>query len=132
MISVKSKIEVEKPLPLEEVSTPGLTSIEEISKFLKVDPNRTLKAVLYVADGEFIMAIIRGDLEINEIKLKKVLHCHRSAAGYRSRGSAAGIVAGFVSPVGLKGKVKVVGDDSVVAGVNYVAGGNKKDTHSRM
>ena len=129
MVSVKSQIEVEKPLPLEEVSTPGLTSIEEISRFLKVDPNRTLKAVLYAADNEFTMAIIRGDLEINEIKLKKVLHVTDLRLATEAEVIAAGIVAGFVSPVGLQSHVKVVGDDSVVAGVNYVAGANKKDIH---
>jgi prolyl-tRNA synthetase len=129
MVSVKKKMPEEAPLPLEEVSTPGLTSIEEISKFLKVKPDHTLKAVLYIADGEFIMTLIRGDLEINEIKLKKVLHCTELGLAGEADVNAAGITAGFVSPVGLKAKVKVVADDSVAAGVNYVAGGNKKDIH---
>ena len=129
MISVKSKIEVEQPLSLEEVSTPGIKSIEALSKFLKIDPSRTLKAVLYAADGEFVMALIRGDLEINEIKLKKVLHVTDLRLATEAEVTAAGITAGFVSPVGLKSQVKVVGDDSVVAGVNYVAGANKKDAH---
>ncbi len=129
MVSIKKKMEAENPLPPEEVSTPGLTSIEEISKFLKINPDHTLKAVLYVADGEFIMSLIRGDLEINEIKLKKVLHCSDLRLAAEGEVQSAGIVAGFVSPVGLKAKVKVVADDSLVSGVNFVAGGNKKDTH---
>ncbi len=129
MVSVKSKIEVEKPLPVEEVSTPGITAIEDLSKFLKVAPNRTLKVVMYAADGEFVVAVIRGDLEINEIKLKKVLHCTDLRLATESEVMGAGLVAGFVSPVGLQNHVKVIGDDSVVAGVNYVAGGNKRDTH---
>ena len=85
--------------------------------------------VLYAADGELVMAVIRGDLEINEIKLKKVLHCTDLRLATEAEVAAAGLVAGFVSPVGLNGRVKVIADDSVVAGVNYVAGGNKKDTH---
>ncbi len=129
MISIKKQAAPEEPLPLEEVGTPGLTSIEEISKFLKVRPDHTIKAVLYVADGEFVMAVIRGDLEINEIKLKKVLHCTDINLANENEVVTAGIVAGFVSPVGLKAKVKVVADDSLVSGVNYVAGGNKKDFH---
>jgi prolyl-tRNA synthetase len=129
MVAVKSKVEVEKPLPLEEVSTPGITAIEDLARFLKVDPNRTLKVVLYAADGDLVMAVTRGDLEINEVKLKKVLHCTELRLATEAEVSAAGLVAGFVSPVGLKGNVKVIGDDSVVAGVNYVAGGNKKDIH---
>jgi prolyl-tRNA synthetase len=131
MVSVKSKIEVEKPLPLEEVSTPGVTTIEALAQFLKIDSNRTLKVVIYMADGELVMAIIRGDLEINEIKLKKVLHVTDLRLATEAELAAAGLSAGFVSPVGLHNKVRVVGDDSVVAGVNYVAGGNKKDTHFR-
>ena len=131
MISVKARVEVEKPLPLEEVNTPGIKTIEELSKFLKVDSNRTLKVVLYSADSELVIAIIRGDLEINEIKLKKVLHVTELSLATESEVASAGLVAGFVSPVRLKSRVRVVGDDSVVAGVNYVAGGNKKDTHLR-
>jgi prolyl-tRNA synthetase len=129
MVSVKSKLKIEAPLPLEEVSTPGLKTIEEISKFLKVSPNHTLKAVLYVANGEFVMAVIRGDLEINDIKLRKILHCTDLNLAGEAEVTAAGIVSGFVSPVGLKSKIKVIGDDSVVEGINFVAGGNKKDVH---
>jgi prolyl-tRNA synthetase len=129
MVSVKSKLPGETPLSLEEVSTPGLKSIEEISKFLKVSPDHTLKAVLYIADGEFVMAVIRGDLEINEIKLKKILHCTELGLAGEADVNAAGIVAGFVSPVGLKSKIKVIGDDSIVESINFVAGGNKKDVH---
>jgi prolyl-tRNA synthetase len=130
-VSRKYKVEVEKPLPLEEVGTPGITSIEDLAKFLKVDPSRTLKVVLYAADGEPVMTVIRGDLEINEIKLKKVLHAADLRLATEAEIAAAGLVAGFVSPVGLSNSVKVFGDDSVVAGVNYVAGGNRKDTHFR-
>ena len=131
MIAVKGRVEEEEPLPLEAVSTPGITSIADLSSFLKTHPSRTLKAVLYVADGEFVMALIRGDLEINEIKLKKVLHASELQLANEAEVSAAGIVAGFVSPVGLQSRVKVVADDSVVPGVNYAAGANKKDTHYR-
>jgi prolyl-tRNA synthetase len=127
-VSRKSKIEVEKPLQVEEVSTPGKSSIEQISAFLNVPANRTLKAVLYAADGLLVMAVIRGDLEINEVKLKNLLHCTELRLATDGEISGAGLVAGFVSPIGIRG-IKVVGDDSVVAGVNYVAGGSKKDVH---
>ncbi len=129
MVSVKKIIAPEDGLPMEEVATPGLTSIEQISKFLKVAPDHTLKAVLYVADGNLVMTVIRGDLEINEIKLKKALHCTELGLAGENDLSAAGIVAGFVSPVRLKTKLKIVADDSVCVGPNFVAGGNKKDTH---
>ena len=79
-----------------------MKSIEEVSKFLKVDPSRTLKVVLYAADGQLVMALIRGDLEINEIKLKKVLHCTDLRLATEAEVAAAGLIGGFVSPVGLR------------------------------
>ena len=129
MVSIKSKLAAEESQPMQEVSTPGLKSIEEISKFLKVAPDHTLKVVLYMADNQLVMTLIRGDLEINEIKLKKVLKCTELNLAGEPELNAAGLVGGFVSPVGLNGKVKVIADDSVVSSVNFVAGGNKKDLH---
>ncbi|HSW58335.1 MAG TPA: proline--tRNA ligase [Dehalococcoidales bacterium] len=129
MVSVKSKLASEEPLNLQPVSTPGLKSIEEISAFLRVKPDHTLKVVLYMADNKLVMALIRGDLEINEIKLKKVLKCDDLRLAGEPEVTAAGLEGGFVSPLGLKAGIQVICDDSVVSGVNFVAGGNQKDTH---
>jgi len=126
--SVKEKVPPEEPLPLEEVATPGVTTIEEVSAFLNVPRNHTLKAVFYVADGELVFAMIRGDLEVNEVKLKNALHCVDLHMATEAEVNQAGIVAGSASPLGLKG-VKVVVDESVTPGINFVAGGNKPDTH---
>jgi len=128
--SLKSKMDEEKPLPVEEVDTPGMTTIEEISNFLKVPQSHTLKAVLYAADGKLVLVIIRGDLEVNEIKLRHTLHCSELRLATETEVTAAGIVAGFVSPVGISG-TKVVADDSVTSGINFVAGANKPDAHLR-
>jgi prolyl-tRNA synthetase len=129
MVSVKSLLKADEPQIMQEVATPGLKSIEEISKFLKVKPDHTLKVVIYAADNVPVMALIRGDLEINEIKLKKILKCVDLRLADEEEVKLAGLVAGFVSPVGLKSRVKVIADDSVVTGVNFVAGGNKVDVH---
>jgi prolyl-tRNA synthetase len=129
MVSIKSRLAAEEAQAMQEVSTPGLKSIEDICKFLKVTPDRTLKVVLYAADNQLVMALIRGDLEINEIKLKKVLKCTELRLAAESEVNAAGLTGGFVSPVGQNGQVKIISDDSVVSGVNFVAGGNKKDVH---
>ncbi len=127
-VSVKEKIDGGKPLPLEPVATPGMHSIEEVAGFLKVPPSRTLKAVFYIADGAFVFGVIRGDLEVNETKLKNELHCADLRLATEEEVIAAGIVPGSASAIGLKG-VKVIADDSVSSGVNFVAGGNKPDTH---
>ncbi len=125
---LKESASSEAPLPMEEVKTPGAASIEEVSRFLRVPPNRTLKAVFYIADGQFTFVAIRGDLEVNEVKLKNALKCHELRLATEAEVKQAGIVAGAASPVGLKG-IKVVADDSVTLGANFVAGGNKPETH---
>jgi prolyl-tRNA synthetase len=126
--SVKGRIDNGDPLPVEEVATPGAGTIEEVAAFLKVPPSHTLKAVFYVADGDIVFVAIRGDLGVNEIKLKNQLHCSELRMATEPEVIEAGIVAGAASPVGITG-FKVVADDSVTSGTNFVAGGNKPDTH---
>ena len=128
--STKTHIDNGEPLPMEEVATPGMATIEEVSGFLKVPTSHTLKAVFYIADGEMVFAVIRGDLEANEVKLKNVLHCAELRLATEAEVTGAGIVAGAASPVGLRG-IRVIADDSVSSGTNFVAGGNKPDTHMR-
>jgi len=126
--SIKDKLTDEEPLPLEEVDTPGMTSIEEVSNFLKVSQSRTLKAVFYIADGELVFVVIRGDIEVNEVKLKNVLHCAGLRLATEAEVIGACIVAGSASPIGISG-VKIIADESITSGANFVAGANKVDTH---
>ncbi|MFH1002813.1 MAG: YbaK/EbsC family protein, partial [Chloroflexota bacterium] len=105
-------------------------SIEEVSGFLGVPPGRTLKAVFYLADGELVFVAIRGDLAVNEVKLGNVLHAAELRMATEEEVSAAGIVAGAASPVGLGG-FRVIADDSVTTGTNFVAGANRPATHLR-
>jgi prolyl-tRNA synthetase len=127
-VSVKEKAADEKPLPMEEVATPGKKTIEELADFLKIPASRTAKAVFYIADGQFVFGVIRGDLPVNEIKLKNQLHCNDLRMANDAEVKAKGIVAGSASPVGLKG-IKLIADDSIPSSPNLVAGGNKPDTH---
>jgi len=126
--SIKEKLADEKPLPLEEVSTPGVGTIEELSNFLNIPQSRTLKAVFYAADGELVIVVIRGDIEVNDIKLKNVLRCVELRLANEDELKEAGLIAGSASPVGITG-IKVIADESVTSGANFVAGGNKPDTH---
>jgi prolyl-tRNA synthetase len=127
-VSAKEKIANGAPLPVEEVATPGMATIEEVSGFLKVPHSHTLKAVFYIADGKLVFVVIRGDLDVNEIKLMNQLYCTDLRLATEAEVKEAGIVAGAASPVGLKG-FKVIADDSITSGTNFVAGGNKPDTH---
>ncbi len=126
--SVKTAAGGGEPLPLEEVSTPGMTTIEEVSKFLDVPRNRTLKAVFYIADGKLIFVVIRGDIEVNEVKLKNALVCTDLRMASEGEVREAGIVAGAASPIGVSG-IKIVADNSITTGSNFVAGANKPATH---
>ncbi len=127
---ITNKIEGDEPLPLEEVKTPGMATIEEVSGFLKVPRSRTLKAVFYVADGKLIFVVIRGDLEVNEVKLKNTLGCSEFRIATEAEIIEAGIVAGSASPIGIS-SIKVIADDSITSAANFVAGANKPDTHLR-
>jgi prolyl-tRNA synthetase len=126
--SVKPKVEHQSPLPMEEVSTPGMKSIEEVSGFLRVPKSHTLKAVFYSADGQIVFVAIRGDLEVNEIKLKNALKCTDLRLATEGEVTGAGLVAGSASPLGLRG-IKTAADDSVTEGINFVAGANRPDYH---
>ncbi|MFQ5827518.1 MAG: proline--tRNA ligase, partial [Dehalococcoidia bacterium] len=126
--SVKAGMAAEEPLPLEEVSTPGVKTIDELSRFLGIPPMKTLKAVFYMADERLTLVLIRGDLEVNETKLRNRLQCTELRLATEEELGRAGLEAGFASPVGLKG-IRTIGDPSIASGNNLVAGGNKKDTH---
>jgi len=128
--SIKDTLSEEEPLPLEEVATPGMTSIEEVSNFLKVPPSRTLKAVFYTADEKLVFVVIRGDIEVNEVKLRNVLGCSELRLATEAEVKETGIVAGSASAIGMSG-VRVIADESITSGANFVAGANKPDAHIR-
>ena len=91
----------EELLPMEKVSTPGIKTIAALSEYLGVPEHKTLKAVFYSADGEVVFVTIRGDLDVNEVKLKNALGSHDLRLAVEEEVAAAGLVAGSASPVGL-------------------------------
>lgn len=121
--------EAEKPL--EKVHTPNLKTIEEVAKFLGVEQRQTAKAVFYDSDehGKPVIAVIRGDREICEPKLAKIIRAIPTPANdARIRG--AGGVPGFASPMGLeKTKWRIVIDSTVATSNNLVTGANETDYH---
>ena len=125
---------IKKPNPpedlksVEEVSTSGLKSIDEVATFLGVKADQTLKSVFYVADGKLVFVVIRGDFEVNEVKLKNALKCNDLHMATVAETKEAGLVDGYASAIGLK-NVLIVADDSIKLGNNFVAGANKPDTH---
>jgi len=127
---VKTTINAESLLPLEEIATPATKTIEEVAGFVGVPSSQTLKAVFYFSDGELVFVVIRGDLEVNETKLRNALKSSELRLATEAEVNGAGLVAGFASPIGVKG-VKIVADDSTTLGSNFVVGANKPGYHFR-
>ncbi len=126
----KSELPPEDMQPLEEVATPGQKTIDDLVKFLSVPHERTLKAVFYEAAGQPVFVAIRGDLEVNEAKLRNALKVVDVKLLDDDAVRKHGLVAGSASPVGLK-EIKIVADDSAINSPNLVAGANKRDVHYR-
>jgi prolyl-tRNA synthetase len=124
--------EAEAALPLEEVETPGTTTIATLATFLGIDAARTAKAAFFVTgDGRLVTAIVRGDYEVNETKLGNVAD---AVGGIRPATveeiKAAGMEPGYGSPIGAHDTFVVV-DDLVERSPNLVAGANKVGVHYR-
>jgi len=118
------------PAGVEEVATPDCKTIAQVAAYTGVPTHQTLKAVFYTFDrtGEVIFVVIRGDLEVNETKLDHVLGGEAVHPATEEELDAGGIVAGYASPVGLSG-LRVVADDSITIGANFVAGANREGYH---
>ncbi|HEX5149145.1 MAG TPA: proline--tRNA ligase [Candidatus Limnocylindrales bacterium] len=122
----------EEALPLEEVATPGTTTIASLAAFLGIGPERTAKAAFFVTgDGRLVTAIVRGDHEVNETKLFNAVKADggmRPATVEEIR--AAGMEPGYGSPIGAHDTLVVV-DHLVDRSANLVAGANHEGFHYR-
>lgn len=116
-------------LDLQEASTPGKKSAEEVAAFFGIEPFHVIKTMLYKTDQEVVAALVRGDRDVNEIKLLNTLGALTlELADEATVQQATGTPAGYVGPVGLK-NIRIVADPEVMALTNAVAGANKRDTH---
>jgi len=118
-----------EPRPLEKVATPGAATIAELAAFLGIEPRATCKAVFYQADGRPVFVAIRGDLDVNEVKLKNTLKAKDLVPMNEEAVRNAGLVAGYASAIGLPPGILVVADESVVEAPNLVAGANEAGFH---
>lgn len=121
---------VDEPLKtLELVSTPNVRTVDELAKFLKIEKKKIVKSMVFVGKNGYVMALIRGDLEINMSKLKSYLgdQTLRFATSEEVLEKFASQI-GYIGPVGVK-KVRIVTDNSVKDLKNYVVGGLKNEYH---
>ncbi len=127
-VANKSRLPHSELSALEKINTPGVTTISGLERLLKIDRREILKSIIYVADKKMVGVVIRGDLEVNDVKLSNVLLAKELRLADSDEIRLAGLIPGFISPVGITG-VRWIGDNSIQLGQNFVAGGNKVDLH---
>ena len=119
---------VEAPGKPEVVDTPGATSIEQVSKMLKVSPSQMVKTLIYQADDQPVAVLIRGDHDANEGKIRRALGASELALDDEvTIQNATGAPVGFAGPVGLT--CKVIADHDAAAVEEAVVGANSADQH---
>lgn len=131
--AVSPKVTTESPAEdlqqLTEVPTPSAHTVEEVAAFFHVPPQKIIKTLLYETEKETVAVLVRGDRDVNEIKLSNILQClHLSLANAAVVQDITGARVGFAGPVNLK-NIRIIADLEIFALVNAVAGANKDDTH---
>lgn len=126
------KQEEEALQELSIVDTPNASTIEAVAEMLNLPLHKTIKAVVFSIDGKVVLAIVRGDHEVNEVAVQHaVLGSVEPEMATPEELEKVGLTAGFISPVGLKQteEFAIVVDESVMETYNVCGGANKKDAH---
>jgi prolyl-tRNA synthetase len=114
--------------PLQFIETPNIRTIDDLTAFLSVRPDQIVKTLIFNADGNVVAALIRGDHEVNEVKLKNLLGADLlELADPNLVAEVTGAPMGFAGPVSLD--LKIIADYAIKDMVNFIAGGNKADLH---
>ena len=120
----------EEAVPLAKVETPGCKTIALVAKYLNASIKKTIKAIAFQDENDDIaFAFVRGDHEVNEVKLQNAIGSVSLRMAADEAITAAGGVAGFMSPIGLKKGAKIVVDTTVMNMKNAIAGANEVDVH---
>ncbi len=113
---------------MEKVTTPGITTIEALSNFLKAPPHDLVKTLIFESDKGVVAALVRGDHDVNEIKLMTTLHASRAElASDKIVEKITRSPKGFAGPVGLD--VPLIADYALKGMINFVTGANENDAH---
>ncbi|MDA8089744.1 MAG: proline--tRNA ligase [Nitrospiraceae bacterium] len=114
----------------EEVHTPEKRTVEEVSRFLKERPERFIKSILLIADDGPVLALVRGDQQLHEKKLQRIIGPFRAALKQEVK-DILGVEAGFIGPMGHQEKnIKIIADPALRAG-SFISGANKPHYHRR-
>ena len=124
----KERLPAEEPLPTEKLLTPNCHTIDTLTDFLNIPPQKTAKAIMLTrkSDKKLVFVVVRGDMQLSEAKLKA--HIGDFEPATYEEISASGASAGFASPIGLKNTLIIV-DDLIPQSPNLVAGANEDEYH---
>ncbi len=126
--AVGKDLETRELLKLQEVATPGASTIEAVSQFLQVSPKLLVKTLVFRTNAGFLAALVRGDHEVNTAKLMRAAKAESlDLATPEEILAQTGGPIGFSGPVGLR--IRILADHAVGALANFVTGANRKDTH---
>jgi prolyl-tRNA synthetase len=115
--------------PLTPVATPQCRTVEEVTAFLTISPRQLVKTLLYRADKDTVAVLIRGDHDLNEVKLARLLRVTEvQLADPDTVSRLTGAPVGFAGPIGLRG-VRILADHAIKGLRNVVVGANRADTH---
>jgi prolyl-tRNA synthetase, family II len=119
-----------EPLELTKVDTPDVKTIEEVSSFLDIPAESTIKTLLFMADENPVVVLLRGDDELNEVKLKNYLGADNlEPAGESDAKDIFGASFGSLGPVGLSEDIKIIADKQIEDMANAVTGANEEGKH---
>ncbi|MGR0481205.1 MAG: proline--tRNA ligase [Candidatus Electronema sp. V4] len=111
-----------------KVATPGLKKVDKVAEFLGLDTRQVIKTMIYLADGELVAVLVRGDREVQSVKLKNLLNATDvELADDDTVWQKTKLPVGYIGPVGLP--IKFVADQEVMLMVNAAAGANEKGFH---
>jgi prolyl-tRNA synthetase len=120
-----------EPKPMEAVLGEGLIGVEPLAKFLNIPVWKTTKTLIYEADDSIVAVVVRGDCDVNELKVANFLGCKRlRLAPAQTIKQLTGAEVGYAGPIGLPPSVRIIADHAVSNRVNFECGANKTNYHN--
>ncbi len=117
---------------VEEVHTPAVHTVEEVCQYMDIAAEKLLKTVLFSVDGKPVAVLVRGDRNVNDVKLKNILHAAVvELASPEEVQTWTHAAVGFAGPVGLATSIAIYADAELQEATDWVTGANKTDTHMR-
>lgn len=129
-VTLKEKPEPQPLAELSKIETPGKRKVNTVCEFLGIKPEQLVKTLVFKADGEIVAVLVRGDREVETVKIKNLLGvADIEMADTKEVFDATGVPTGYLGPVGIP--VRIVADQEVAVMQNFYVGGNEKNYHMK-